>query len=227
MTPRTAKQTAFLVELDGLHTIHPGEIGHLTEEKLADIGSVDIACVPIGGLLTATKTAELVAQLDPKIVVAMPLEDDTPEMGDALAKFFHEMGGEPAPQPRLSVTISSLGETTAVLPESRARLRRQARSKTTRPRLTTVRTRSAAGQYGICRRRHAPDHEVGGLAALDRPDVLAAPDREGGVDRDRGQSLVRGQPRFRQATVIASGNDGVGDVPGLSLSRSRPGCRDR
>ena len=49
------KQTAFLVELDGLHTIHLGEIGYLTEEKLADIGSVDIACVPIGGPLTATK----------------------------------------------------------------------------------------------------------------------------------------------------------------------------
>ena len=37
-------------------------------------------------------------------------------------KFFHEMGGEPAPQPRLSVTISSLpAETTAVLLESRGK----------------------------------------------------------------------------------------------------------
>ena len=117
------KQTAFLVELDGLHTIHLGEIGHLlTEEKLADIGSVDIACIPIGGSLSANRTAELIAQLDPKIVVAMPLEDDSPEMGDALAKFFHEMGGEPTPQPRLSVTISSLpAETTAVLLEQRGK----------------------------------------------------------------------------------------------------------
>jgi len=117
------KQTAFLVELDGLHTIHLGEIGHLlTEEKLADIGSVDIACVPIGGTLSATKTAELVAQLDPRIVVAMPLDDEAPGMDEALAKFFHEMGGDPAPQPRLSVSISSLpAETTAVLLESRGK----------------------------------------------------------------------------------------------------------
>jgi L-ascorbate metabolism protein UlaG (beta-lactamase superfamily) len=115
------KQTAFLVELDGLHTIHLGEIGHLlTEEKLADIGSVDIACVPIGGPLSATKTAELIAQLDPRIVVAMPLDEDAPGMG--VAKFFHEMGGEPTPQPRLSVTMSSLpAETTAVLLESRGK----------------------------------------------------------------------------------------------------------
>jgi L-ascorbate metabolism protein UlaG (beta-lactamase superfamily) len=117
------KQTAFLVELDGLHTIHLGEIGHLlTEEKLADIGPVDIACVPIGGPLSPTKTAELVAQLDPRIVVAMPLEDDSAETDEALARFFHEMGGEPTPQPRLSVTISSLPvETTAVLLESRGK----------------------------------------------------------------------------------------------------------
>jgi len=47
------KQTAFVVELDQMHTIHLGEIGHLlTEEKLGDIGPVDIACVPIGGSLS-------------------------------------------------------------------------------------------------------------------------------------------------------------------------------
>lgn len=118
------KQTAFLVELDGLHTIHLGEIGHLlTEEKLADIGTVDIACVPVGGPLSPTRTAELVAQLDPRIVVAMPLEEDSKETDEALAKFFHEMGGEPAVQPKLSVTISGLpAETTTVLLESRGKI---------------------------------------------------------------------------------------------------------
>ena len=41
----TGKQVAFMVEVDGVHTIHLGDIGHLlSEEKLADIGSVDIAC---------------------------------------------------------------------------------------------------------------------------------------------------------------------------------------
>jgi L-ascorbate metabolism protein UlaG (beta-lactamase superfamily) len=117
------KQVAFLVELDGMHTIHLGEIGHLlTEEKLADIGPVDIACVPIGGSLSATKAAELVAQLDPRIVVAMPIDEDAPDTLEAIAKFFHEMGGEATPQPKLSVTISGLpAETTAVLLESRGK----------------------------------------------------------------------------------------------------------
>ena len=117
------KQVAFLVELDGMHTIHLGEIGHLlTEEEVADIGQVDIACVPVGGSLSPTRVAELVAQLDPRIVVAMPLDDESEESGEALAKFFHEMGGEPTPQPKLSITISGLpAETTAVLLESRGR----------------------------------------------------------------------------------------------------------
>jgi hypothetical protein len=118
------KQVAFVVELDGMHTIHLGEIGHLlTEEKLADIGPIDIACVPIGGALSPTRTAELVAQLDPKVVVAMPLDEEATDVRDALAKFFHEMGGEqPAPQPKLSITISGLPmETTTVLLESRGK----------------------------------------------------------------------------------------------------------
>ncbi|HET7471881.1 MAG TPA: MBL fold metallo-hydrolase [Candidatus Limnocylindrales bacterium] len=118
------KGVPFVVELDQMHTIHLGEIGHLlTEEKLADIGPVDIACVPIGGPLPPPKVAELIAQLDPRIVVAMPLDEDAPDTKEALAKFFHEMGGEPAIQPKLSITISQLpAETTTVLLESRGKV---------------------------------------------------------------------------------------------------------
>jgi L-ascorbate metabolism protein UlaG (beta-lactamase superfamily) len=115
--------TAFVVELDGLHTIHLGDVGALLgEQELGDIGSVDIACVPVGGPLNAAKTAELIAQLDPKLVVAMPVCPDENDCAEALAKFFHEMGGEPTPQAKLAVTISTLPqETTAVLLESRGR----------------------------------------------------------------------------------------------------------
>ena len=118
------KQTAFVVELDGLQTIHLGDIGHLlTEEKLGDVGAIDIACVPVGGNLTATRAAELIAQLDPKIVIPMPVCEDEADCEDALAKFFHEMGREPILQPKLSVTISALpGETTAVRLESRGKV---------------------------------------------------------------------------------------------------------
>ena len=53
----------------------------------------------------------------------MPLDDEAPGMDEALAKFFHEMGGEPAASAAsCQVTISSLpAETTAVLLESRGK----------------------------------------------------------------------------------------------------------
>jgi len=118
------KQTAFAVELDGVHTIHLGDIGHLlSEEKLGDVGPIDIACVPIGGALSATTAAGLVAQLDPRIVVAMPVCEDDAACDEALARFFHEMGSQPVAQPKLSVTASSLpAETTTVLLESRGKV---------------------------------------------------------------------------------------------------------
>ena len=62
----SGKQVAFVIEVEGVHIIHLGEIGHLlSEEKLADIGSVDIVCVPLGGSLSPSQAAAVVAQLDP------------------------------------------------------------------------------------------------------------------------------------------------------------------
>jgi L-ascorbate metabolism protein UlaG (beta-lactamase superfamily) len=118
------KQTAFVIELDGVHTIHLGDIGHtLTEEKLADVGRVDIACVPIGGHLSPTKAAALIAQLDPRIVVPMPVCDDEAACKESLDKFFHEMGATPLTQPKIQVTPSSVpSETTTVLLESRGKV---------------------------------------------------------------------------------------------------------
>jgi L-ascorbate metabolism protein UlaG (beta-lactamase superfamily) len=117
------KGVSFAIELDGVHTIHLGEIGHLlSEEKLGDIGTVDIACVPLGGTLSPARAAALVAQLDPRIVVPMPLCDDDAACEEVLAKFFHEMGAESVTQPKLSVTATSLpAETTTVLLEARGK----------------------------------------------------------------------------------------------------------
>jgi L-ascorbate metabolism protein UlaG (beta-lactamase superfamily) len=98
--------------------IHLGDIGHLlTEDKLTDIGPVDVVLVPVGGALSATKAAELVAQLDAKVVVPMPVCEDQ-DSSEALGKFLHEMGvsAVPAPQPKLSLMPSSLpAEVTTVV----------------------------------------------------------------------------------------------------------------
>jgi L-ascorbate metabolism protein UlaG (beta-lactamase superfamily) len=119
------RNVAFIVELDGVHVIHLGDIGHLlTEDKLTDIGPVDVACVAIGGALPPNKAAELVAQLDAKVVVPMPVCDDS-DAAEALAKFLHEMGvsAPPAPQSKLALMPSSIPtELTTVLLEQRGKL---------------------------------------------------------------------------------------------------------
>lgn len=113
----------FVYELDGLHVIHLGDIGHvLSEGDLGEIGAVDVVCVPIGGSLPAARAAELVTQLDANLIVPMALDDAGGSSGE-LQRFLHEMSvqhGEPAP--KLTVTLSSLpSETTVVLLESRGR----------------------------------------------------------------------------------------------------------
>jgi L-ascorbate metabolism protein UlaG (beta-lactamase superfamily) len=119
------RNIAFIVELDGVHVIHLGDIGHLlTEDKLTDIGNVDVVCIPIGGALSATKAAELVAQLDAKVVVPMPVcEDDGSD--EALSKFLQEMGVAAAPvqQSKLSLMPSSLpAEVSTIVLEQRGKV---------------------------------------------------------------------------------------------------------
>jgi L-ascorbate metabolism protein UlaG (beta-lactamase superfamily) len=118
------RNVVFSIELDGVHVVHLGDIAHtLSEEKLGEIGPVDVACVPIGGLLSPTRAAELVAQLDPRIVVPMPICEDEEACVPIVGKFLHEMGATASEaQPRLSLTPSSLPEeTTTVLLESRGK----------------------------------------------------------------------------------------------------------
>jgi len=119
------RNVAFIVELDGVHVIHLGDIGHLlTEDKLTDIGPVDVACIPIGGTLSATKAAELVAQLDVKVVVPLPVCEDG-DSAEALDKFLHEMGvpTAPVPQSKLVLMPSTLpAEVTTVLLEQRGKV---------------------------------------------------------------------------------------------------------
>jgi beta-lactamase family protein len=113
---------AFVYELDGLHAVHLGEIGHLLSEDMIDkLGTVQVACVPVGGSLPAARAAELVTQLDAKLVVPMPLE--TEGVGAEMEKFLHEMSAQqPEAAAKLTVSISSLpAETTIALLEPRGR----------------------------------------------------------------------------------------------------------
>jgi hypothetical protein len=113
----------FVFELDGVHVVHLGDVGHLlTEGQLDEIGAVDVVCVAIGGSLSAARAAELVAQFDASLIVPMPFDGAEKPEGE-LSRFLHEMSvKESEPAPKLTVTASTLpAETTVVLLESRSR----------------------------------------------------------------------------------------------------------
>jgi hypothetical protein len=116
------QNVCFVYELDGIHVVHLGDVGHLlTQSQVGEIGAVDVVCVPIGGSLAAARAAELVAQLDANLIIPMPI--DSGGGAAELERFLHEMSvtkGEPVP--KLAVTVSSVPtETTVVLLDPRGR----------------------------------------------------------------------------------------------------------
>jgi L-ascorbate metabolism protein UlaG (beta-lactamase superfamily) len=103
--------------------VHLGDIGHLLdEERLGEIGAVDLVCVPVGSALPAAQAAELVAQLDAHLIVPMPIGGDEGARA-AMDRFLHEMSvQDPVAVPKLNVTISTVPqETTVVVLESRGK----------------------------------------------------------------------------------------------------------
>jgi L-ascorbate metabolism protein UlaG (beta-lactamase superfamily) len=66
--------TIFCFEVDGIRVCHLGDLGHLLNDKqVAEIGSVDIVLIPVGGYYTidAKAATEVCNQLKPKVVIPM------------------------------------------------------------------------------------------------------------------------------------------------------------
>ena len=113
--------TIFHLMIDGLNILHLGDFGQskLTEEQLSQIGQTDILLIPVGGKFTVNgKTAsEIVAQLEPKIIIPMhyAVEGLKFEL-DPVENFLKEMGVEGiTPVPKLSITRDKLPEEPQVI----------------------------------------------------------------------------------------------------------------
>lgn len=62
----------FILEVDGLHIVHLGDLGHpLSKEQIDKIGPVDVLMVPVGGVysLNGIEAKKVVAQLKPRMYV--------------------------------------------------------------------------------------------------------------------------------------------------------------
>lgn len=124
---RRGPNTVFTIRLDELSICHLGDLGHsLAPEALERIGDVDIVLVPIGGAetnLAAATAAEVVHQLDPKVVVPMSYDPDDHKKDSPYERLLHELGVKDlTPVPKLSVTRGALPENVQVVAlDSRAR----------------------------------------------------------------------------------------------------------
>jgi L-ascorbate metabolism protein UlaG (beta-lactamase superfamily) len=119
--PPEKRNTAFIIEMDGLKLCHLGDISHpLSGSVAADLAPLDILLAPAGGgcTLAISQVSELAQSLESRIVV--PMHYKLPELSvetGPLEPFLREMGArEIEPQARLVVTPSTLpGETRVVV----------------------------------------------------------------------------------------------------------------
>jgi L-ascorbate metabolism protein UlaG (beta-lactamase superfamily) len=88
--------TIFTFTVDGIKICHLGDLGHiLSEKELAEIGSVDILFIPVGGYFTidakeATRAAE---QIKPKVLI--PMHFKTEKCGFPIAPVEDFLKGKP------------------------------------------------------------------------------------------------------------------------------------
>ncbi len=116
---KRGKNTVYLIEVDDIAVCHLGDLGHvLNMEQVEELGTVDVLLLPVGGKTTigAATAAEVVRQLEPKVVI--PMHYRTPALSrelEPVERFLKEIGtGQFDPQPKLSFTKSHLPDSTQV-----------------------------------------------------------------------------------------------------------------
>lgn len=69
---KRGKNSAMILEVDGLKICHLGDLGHeLSEEQVKEIGAVDVLMIPVGGIYTINgeQAKKVVEQLKPRLFI--------------------------------------------------------------------------------------------------------------------------------------------------------------
>lgn len=107
-----ATNTAYVFRFDDLAVCHLGGLqAKLTDKQVEEIGDIDVLMIPIGGNGTVGPggAAEVVAQLDPALVIPMEYQAREDASVQPVDYFCREMGTKDfVPQPKLSVSKNSL-----------------------------------------------------------------------------------------------------------------------
>src|SRR6266513_3948440 len=118
------RNTIYVIHMDDLIICHLGDLGHiLQEEQLEEVADADVLLIPIGGqnTINASQAAEVISQVEPRIIIPMHYLSLPGEASGPLDKFCREMGIETInTQPKLLITRSTLpAETQVVILSSR------------------------------------------------------------------------------------------------------------
>jgi L-ascorbate metabolism protein UlaG (beta-lactamase superfamily) len=114
------KNTVFFIEVEDVKICHLGDLGHVpTPAQIEQMSGADILMVPVGGVSTigAAEAAETISLLAPRLVIPMHFNTEAVDLQlEPIDRFLKEMGLQEAlPQPKLSVTKSTLPLDTKVL----------------------------------------------------------------------------------------------------------------
>jgi len=118
------RNTIYVIHMDDIVICHLGDLGHtLQEEQLEEVADADVLLIPIGGTNTinATQAAEVISQVEPRIIIPMHYRLIGGDVSDPLQKFCREMGIETInAQPKLLITRTNIPvETQVVILEPR------------------------------------------------------------------------------------------------------------
>jgi len=116
---KKGKNTVYLIQIDEVAVCHLGDLGHvLTNEQVEEMENVDVLLLPTGGISTidAPLAAEVVRQLEPKVVVPMHYKTEALKRElEPVERFLKEMGvKEIESRPKLSFSKANLPISTQV-----------------------------------------------------------------------------------------------------------------
>lgn len=117
---RLGYNTVYLIEVEGMIICHLGDLGHpLQSDQIEAMAQCDILLAPAGGgpVISIEQAAEVVALLEPKIVIPMQYATSGGDKSrEPLTEFLNVLGsGSPEPVDKLVVKRSELTDTMRVV----------------------------------------------------------------------------------------------------------------
>lgn len=103
------KNTMYRIEIDGIRLLHLGDLGHVLSSAQVDVvDGVDVLFIPVGGVYTidAEKAAQVISDIEPRIVIPMHYGTDTYNKNLSPVSVFLKQLGKESVTPLAKLTIS-------------------------------------------------------------------------------------------------------------------------